>query len=807
MKRFLCFFVLFNFSFFANASHFVGYDMHMENIAGSDSYKFTLRIYQDVSTAFFGSGITFYIYENGTNAKYNPDLVFTKTGESFVTYNSNQCLTPNANTILKVGTYQYTLPASVANLLISTNGYYIASSNCCRFENATNFLNSYTIGYTMVMEFPKLMPTVTRYNSSPKFRYPPILKFIVGKNYTIDWSAEDINSDSLVYSLVLPLNDDSYFKPFGSIQYATGFNLNSNVADGLPDFNINQATGIGTYSPMKPGNYLVAVKVEEYRNGIKIGEIRREMQFNSVMVNDFIPILSDLKGRVSIIRDTISSDEEYVLNLKGRDILGDSISLFAVPDTTASENLFDQYLYGAKFGAVGSLQTGSAAENLVLQGDSVLYGQFRWKPICKNSRQLPYKMNFIVKDRNCPTANKDTIILLLYVKKKPNSPPMFISPDSIINNKVLKYYVKQNTLFQLNGDSIIKTYDQDSTQVVNMFIIQDPNNPGLSNFSFIPNPSPVNSTATFSAVYTCQNVGVFGYTIFAFDDDCLKGDTSFLKLEIIVIPDQLVKETICGVTVDSIQQKNIIFWNGLNANASNYLIYRYHSVVSQYLQIAAIPAGASNYYLDISSNSNYGDEKYKIEAGNSCGDKSPVSDVSGSIFLNAKWNSNSGLADLTWNRYSGSANDSIQIFYGSNFISNYQIFATLPISDTSYSTQNIFMGENKYRVDIKFSDTCFIPLLGGNNYKISSNISTILSGSISKGSRIYYSIQPNPTTNTIRITGLPENELVDLVICDIQGKIVLSNKYLNGEPIDLSELNNGVYLIKVNGGVQKVVKM
>lgn len=68
-------------------------------------------------------------------------------------------------------------------------------------------------------------------------------------------------------------------------------------------------------------------------------------------------------------------------------------------------------------------------------------------------------------------------------------------------------------------------------------------------------------------------------------------------------------------------------------------------------------------------------------------------------------------------------------------------------------------------------------------------------------------ISPNPTNNKIFISGLPENEDNSAILYNVQGKVIMNFKAENNVPIDLSLLENGVYLLKVGQVVKRVVKM
>jgi hypothetical protein len=68
-------------------------------------------------------------------------------------------------------------------------------------------------------------------------------------------------------------------------------------------------------------------------------------------------------------------------------------------------------------------------------------------------------------------------------------------------------------------------------------------------------------------------------------------------------------------------------------------------------------------------------------------------------------------------------------------------------------------------------------------------------------------IFPNPTSNIINIEGLNKNENYTMQIFDVQGKLVITKTINEKETIDISELNKGVYVIKIGEDAQRIVKM
>lgn len=102
----------------------------------------------------------------------------------------------------------------------------------------------------------------------------------------------------------------------------------------------------------------------------------------------------------------------------------------------------------------------------------------------------------------------------------------------------------------------------------------------------------------------------------------------------------------------------------------------------------------------------------------------------------------------------------------------------------------------------------FSPLISGNYAVLVSNTTgcsdtsactaiTIVGLDETEG-RPMLSVFPNPGTNELRIEGLADVP-ADIEILDTQGKTIgLKKSYENGEPMDISELQQGIYLLRVS---------
>lgn len=139
-------------------------------------------------------------------------------------------------------------------------------------------------------------------NHSSVFTNFPPLFLCVNQPFTFNHSATDADGDSLAYSLYTPYEGDGGTGPldptftnsntaaFTPVTFLAGYNTNSPL--GASPFNLNATTGILTGTPGMIGQFVVGVKVKEYRNGVYVSETLRDFQFNIINCPQPPPTLS-----------------------------------------------------------------------------------------------------------------------------------------------------------------------------------------------------------------------------------------------------------------------------------------------------------------------------------------------------------------------------------------------------------------------------------------------------------------------------------------------------------------------------------
>lgn len=130
------------------------------------------------------------------------------------------------------------------------------------------------------------------YNSSPAI-FPPLRDFAcTGLPYFADFRGTDKDGDSLVYSLTEPwmgvnavvdnnFPDTALARPYKPVDWEAGFSVN-NMIKGPRPLAISQE-GLLTVIPDSTslGLNVFAVKIEEFRDGVKIGEVQEIFRCSS----------------------------------------------------------------------------------------------------------------------------------------------------------------------------------------------------------------------------------------------------------------------------------------------------------------------------------------------------------------------------------------------------------------------------------------------------------------------------------------------------------------------------------------------
>lgn len=292
MKRIshsICCLVLFLVSFSgAFATHIVGGGFNMVN-EGNNKYRIRLTIYFDQingDPTAKDLKANFTIYRTVDNQLMRVIETALSSDSGRIQYQERNCGTnPQA---LKTQIFHYeTLAELLPDEFDSPEGYYVVWERCCRNWAITNIENPSGKGQYFLMYFPPVHTNGQPFvNDSPLFKPVPSDIFCINQFSSIDFSATDVDGDSLAYDLTDPIGgDQTRPRPDTALPaplhepvvWLPGYDIDHQIT-GNPPLQINFQTGILTVRPNKTGLFVFAVRCQEFRNGVKIGEVRREFQ-------------------------------------------------------------------------------------------------------------------------------------------------------------------------------------------------------------------------------------------------------------------------------------------------------------------------------------------------------------------------------------------------------------------------------------------------------------------------------------------------------------------------------------------------
>ncbi|HNR20649.1 MAG TPA: gliding motility-associated C-terminal domain-containing protein [Bacteroidia bacterium] len=438
MKKLLLLFVLSLFIKCPNlqATHLMGgsltyYNYGFDPVGRTATYAITLNIYRycEPGSAQFQPQSFFICYDSSL-ASYPGKPLYQLVEIPLIT---SQIIEPppigvncgfTASACVEKGIYE----ASVT-LPVDT-GFHIILITGARNGNIINISNPDSSGMTFYTYIPKASNFI--FNNSPEINDIPVPYVCNADTVFFNCNAFDADGDSLVYSLVHPYGyasfqtDTSYITdstgnitaiafPLKKVKYNPGYNyLQPFGATGSAV--IDSKTGLAKFLIPNQGFYVVAVEIKEYRNGIVISTVRRDIQLIVLACPpNQVPVLS--ASSVTSYNFTITEEDTLCLNLVFTDADADSISLNAI---------------GSMF---NSLSVNPPATLISNNGDSIASADFCWKPICGQARTAPYQFTISAFDDGCPPKFSEYIFSIKVDSFPGNLIPSVTieqDPDSII---------------------------------------------------------------------------------------------------------------------------------------------------------------------------------------------------------------------------------------------------------------------------------------------------------------------------------------------------------------------------------------
>ena len=265
------------------SKHIVGGEIFYD-YQGNNTYKITLKIYRDCFSggAPYDDVVSIGVFDSTGKLVKTLSVDFPGSNVISNTIN-NPCLKPPSDVCVEEAAYITTV-----NLPPIAGGYDLSYQRCCRNNSISNIINPGGDGSTYTCHIPD--PSLAPKNSSPRFtKFPPV--FLCSNDpLFFDHAAKDPDGDSLVYEFTDPLEGGSTFNttpnpppppPYTSVQWQATYNAQYPLSSS-PAMSIDRSTGKITGTPNMLGQWVIGVRVKEYRNGKFLSSVQRDFQFNVV---------------------------------------------------------------------------------------------------------------------------------------------------------------------------------------------------------------------------------------------------------------------------------------------------------------------------------------------------------------------------------------------------------------------------------------------------------------------------------------------------------------------------------------------
>ncbi len=455
MKKIYLFLLLLFASITGYASHLVGGDLRVvfrNQTAAGPLYRIVFNLYYNDGPAPAGvvplpQVAILVITSKRTGATVGNNVTVQKRSRISTTYPNVSPGCPTTS-VVNTGIYLYDVELVLDPAIYNEiEGYYVTCITT-DFLNARNsaVINIQPNSFAYYTEFPRVTnsgvaPFSSFVNSSPDFGSLKGDYLCINQPFSADYSTTDIDGDQLEYDLVDPLDT----APSTPSTWQPGYSLDNifGVVSIANRMRIDRLTGLVTVTPNAAGLFAFSVRCTERRNGVKIGEVRREFQYLVRATCDpaLIPV-------PSVPGLNTTSTGAYILDLNNSSLFklevkaSNNKKIRNVQIIPQSANLNENDLAkirvrteGTGTGPAGLPPTVALGDpnlllsinplgiaNLIIEWSECLYSK---------TATNTYDFDLIITDNSCPNANTSTTKIKLKVLQRNNPAPKW----EIINTK------------------------------------------------------------------------------------------------------------------------------------------------------------------------------------------------------------------------------------------------------------------------------------------------------------------------------------------------------------------------------------
>ena len=356
------------FPFKSEATHIGGADLSYKWIGG-DTFELTLTLYRDCSGIAAPNSVS--VNYKSLSCGYNLNVILNKvpgTGTEITKPCSSSSTNCSGGVTPGIQKYEYTgtttLPAHCSDWIF---GYSICCRNCA--ITTLSYTPNNCSGVPATYIEATLNNLVTPDNSSPVFTNVPVSFFCIGQTFHYNHGAYDKDGDSLVYSFIDPRSAAST-----NVVFNTGYSA-TNPISSSPSVSID-INGDIIINPTAQEVGVMTILVQEFRNGVLIGSVVRDMEVWTSPCSNILPTATGINGSTNFNLVTCPGTP-ISFNINSADIdVAQNVSM------------------GWNFSIPGGIFTSTSGSRPV--------GTFTWTPSLSDVRTQPYTFTVTVQDDNCP---------------------------------------------------------------------------------------------------------------------------------------------------------------------------------------------------------------------------------------------------------------------------------------------------------------------------------------------------------------------------------------------------------------------
>jgi gliding motility-associated-like protein len=414
----------------ANANHLFGGELYYKHVSGN-TYTITLVMYGDCGTnnpSVFNSLYTAtpqILIQNGNQNATTIYLGISGTGVEVTPV----CPAEANNTVCKGGSipgvtrfeYQasYTFPATSSNWRVIFNGQ-LGNSSAGRSSNMTNIISG-----ASVMRLECVLNNTLAPNNTATLTTIPTPFYCINKNQQYNPGATDIDGDSLTFELIPGY--EATTGPGGTpipATYLAGYTYSNPVHTSTGNFSFSTTTGQFNFTPDLAQNSLVVIRTNEYRNGVLVGSMMREMTFVVLPTCNNTPTTGAID---SLIDAAVSPDGSQVRICSGQQQLQ-----FSIKATDADGDKINITYSGLPAGSTLAINNNNT---------TTASGLFTWNTANINPGTYTFYVTYT--DDGCPLSSKQTVAYSVTIV-----PPPTLDADILSETQCL---YKAKVLLKPNG--------------------------------------------------------------------------------------------------------------------------------------------------------------------------------------------------------------------------------------------------------------------------------------------------------------------------------------------------------------------